>query len=60
MISDITHHVTHDIMIKVLKYDYINSLLFDFLTLFLELSDILSKILHLFYRNLCPRNSVIF
>ena len=30
MISDITHHVTHDITTKILKYDYINSLLFDF------------------------------
>ena len=30
MISDITHHATHDIMTKVLKYDKINSLLFDF------------------------------
>ena len=30
MISDITQHVTHDIMTKVLKFDDINSLLFDF------------------------------
>ena len=30
MISGITQHVTHDIMTEVLKYDYINSLPFDF------------------------------
>ena len=60
MISDITHHVTYDIMIKVLKYKYIDPLLFDFLTLFLESSDILSKSLYPFNRNQCPRNSVIF